>query len=84
MKFEIGRELIENFGKFEKPSSKFLKIGKLEDFQMNDTSIFKGQIEIGLAVKKSRRDSVATAQTSNRESDASKQTEKDNSTVHTL
>ena len=30
MKFEIGRELIENFGKFEKPSSKFHKIGKLD------------------------------------------------------
>ena len=36
MKFEIGRRLFENFGKFEERSSKFLEIGKFEKFQMND------------------------------------------------
>ena len=35
-KFEIGRGLFENFGKLEERSSKFLEIGKFEDFQMND------------------------------------------------
>ena len=38
-KFEIGRRLFENFGKFEERSSKFLEIRKSEKFQMNDTKI---------------------------------------------
>ena len=38
-KFEIGRGLFENFGKLEERSSKFLEIGKFEDFQMNDPLI---------------------------------------------
>ena len=37
-KFEIGRGLFENFGKLEERSSKFLEIGKFEDFQMNDAN----------------------------------------------
>ena len=37
-KFEIGRQLIENFGKFEEQSSKFLEIGKFKNFQMNDAN----------------------------------------------
>ena len=38
-KFEIGRRLFENFGKFEERSSKFLEIRKFEKFQMNDTNL---------------------------------------------
>ena len=37
-KFEEGR-LFQNFGKLEERSSKFLEIGKFEDFQMNDAYI---------------------------------------------
>ena len=39
LKFEIGRRLFENFGKFEERPSKFLEIGKFEKFQMNDAPI---------------------------------------------
>ena len=37
VKLENWKTNFRKFGKFEERSSKFLEIGKLEDFQMNDT-----------------------------------------------